>query len=72
MTAPNDDAFWKSAMEAVETAEKLKKIMLKRGLLRCRCPCPRCGKTITAGLTDGPRKRLRMACEGQCGMNLME
>lgn len=66
-----NDAFWAKAYEAVETGLKLKKIMVKRGLRRCRCECPRCGKTIQAALA-GPRNHLRMACEGQCGMNMME
>jgi hypothetical protein len=57
--------------QTFETGLKLKRIMLKRGLRRCRCECPRCGGMIQAGLV-GPKKHLRMACEGQCGMNMME
>lgn len=53
------------------TGMKLKKIMLNRGLRRCGLACPRCGKMIKAGLV-GPKNHLRMACEGECGMNMME
>lgn len=66
-----NDAFWAGVGDVLATGVKLKTIMLKRGLRRCRCECPRCGKTIQAGLA-GPRNHLRMACEGQCGMNMME
>ncbi len=66
-----NEAFWKKAMEAVKTGMKLKAIMLKKGITRCKCSCPRCGGEITAALA-GRKNHLRMACEGQCGMNLME
>lgn len=66
-----DDAFWAKAMEAVETGIKLKKIMLTKKITRCKCECPRCGETIHASLA-GPKNHLRMACEGKCGMNMME
>ncbi len=67
-----DDAeFWKRAGQALETGMKIKKAMLRRGLLRCRCKCPRCGQMIHASLA-GPKKHLHMACEGRCGMNVME
>lgn len=66
-----DDAFWAGVGDVLVTGLKLKKIMVKRGLRRCQCKCPRCGGMIQAGLV-GPKNHLRMACEGQCGMNLME
>lgn len=71
MKAASDVAFWAVAGQALETGMKLKKIMLERGLRRCRVECPRCGKTIHAGLA-GTKNHLRMACEGECGMNVME
>ena len=72
MTTPmSDDDFWKNAGQALETGLKLKKIMRERGLRRCRCVCPRCGKLIHAVLA-GRKDHLHMACEGACGMNLME
>lgn len=67
----SEEAFWAKATEALETGMKLKKIMLKKGLTRCRCECPRCGGTITAGLA-GRKNHVRMSCSGSCGMNLME
>jgi hypothetical protein len=56
---------------ALETGLKLKKIMLKKGITRCRCACPRCGGTIHAVLA-GRKNHLHMACDGRCGMNIME
>lgn len=67
----SDEAFWKRAMEAVETGLKLKSIMLSKSLTACKCECPRCGQTINAILA-GPKNHVHMACEGKCGMNLME
>ena len=67
----DNDAFWKTAMEAVETGLKLKKIMRDKKITRCKAECPRCGNTIHAALT-GPKNHLRMACEGKCGVNMME
>jgi ribosomal protein S27AE len=67
----DDDAFWKRAEEAVQVAMKLKAIMVKRGLTRCRTKCPRCGQTIHASLASR-KNHVRMACEGRCGMNMME
>lgn len=55
----------------IETATKLKKVMLKKGLTRARCECPRCGSFIH-GRIAGPRNHLHMACEGGCGMSMME
>lgn len=66
-----DDAFWSCAGEVLTTGLKLKTIMAKKGIRRCRCVCPRCGKMIWAAVA-GPKNYLRMACEGQCGMNMME
>ena len=66
-----NEAFWAKAIEAVETGMKLKKIMLKKNLTACKCECPRCGQTIHASLA-GRKNHLRMACEGRCGMNMME
>jgi ribosomal protein S27AE len=72
MVAPlSDEAFWRKAMEAVETGLKLKNIMLSKKLMSCKCECPRCGQMIHASLA-GPKNHVRMACEGKCGMNLME
>jgi hypothetical protein len=64
-------AFQESVGETFVTGMKLKKIMLKRGITRCRCACPRCDGTIRAGLV-GRKNHLRMACDGRCGMNMME
>jgi len=69
--AVDHEAFWKDAGKVLTTGLKLKKIMLKKGITRCRCECPRCGGTIYAGLV-GRKNHLRMACEGKCGMNMME
>lgn len=66
-----NDAFWEGVGDVFATGLKLKKIMLDRGLRRCRCACPRCGGWIQAGLV-GRKNHLRMACEGRCGMNMME
>lgn len=63
--------FFAQFEDVIRTAEKFKKVMLKRGLKRARCECPRCGKFIH-GRIAGPRNHLHMACEGQCGMNMME
>ncbi len=72
MTAPaNDNDFWEIAGQAIDTGLKLKKIMAKRNITRCKCVCPRCGGWIHAGVV-GPKRHLRMACEGSCGMNMME
>ncbi|MBN9067068.1 MAG: hypothetical protein J0H60_11580 [Rhizobiales bacterium] len=66
------EAFRPEALrQTLTTGLKLKKIMLKKGIDRCRCECPRCGGTIYAGLV-GHKNHLRMACEGKCGMNMME
>lgn len=72
MNAITDDAdFWEIAGLAIETGLKLKKIMRRRNITRCKCVCPRCGSMISAGVV-GPKRHLRMGCEGQCGMNMME
>lgn len=70
-TYHEDEAFWATAMEAVETSVKLKKTMLSKNLTQAKCICPRCGQMIHARLA-GPKNHIRMACEGKCGMNMME
>jgi len=70
MSAAASDSFAGAVALSIETGLKLKKIMLKRGLRRCRCVCPRCGGMIHAGLA-GRRDHLRMSCSG-CGLNMME
>lgn len=65
------DAAFARIGEALMTGMKLKREMLDTGRTRLECPCPRCGGTLRAGLA-GPKNHLRMACEGQCGMNMME
>lgn len=71
MTAQSREAFRKSIVEVLDTAGKLKKMMIRKRLTRARCVCPRCGGMIQAAL-HGSRQHLHMACEGRCGMQLME
>ncbi len=69
--ASSPAAFMDQFGEVIKTASKLKKVMLRKGLKRARCECPRCGNFIH-GRIAGPRNHLHMACEGRCGMSMME
>ena len=71
MTRPAHKIDTKRLAEVLNTGMKLKKIMLKKHLKQARCVCPRCGGMIQATLA-GPRNHLHMACDGGCGMQLME
>ncbi len=70
-TLEEREAFFAHFDDVIRTASKLKKVMLKRGLKRARCECPRCGSFIWARIA-GPRNHIHMSCEGQCGMSMME
>ena len=70
-TPQEREAFFAHFDGVITTASKLKKVMIKKGLTRARCECPRCGSFIWARIS-GPRNHLHMACEGRCGMSMME
>lgn len=66
--------------EVIETAAKLKAVMLKRGITSARTECPRCaaarpgqpsGATLY-GYISGTRNHFRMSCKNGCGMAMME
>lgn len=63
--------FFAQFEDVIATAVKLKKVMKKKGLRHARCECPRCGNFIHGRLA-GSRDHLHMACEGRCGMQMME
>lgn len=63
--------FFAQFRDVIDTAVKLKKVMKKKGLSRARCICPRCGKHIHASISSY-NGHMHMACEGQCGMAMME
>lgn len=63
--------FFANVRDVIEVAGKLKKVMRKKGIKQARCVCPRCGSFIYGRLA-GPREHLHMACEGRCGMQMME
>lgn len=65
------EAFFDQFRDVIDTAVKLKKVMNKKGLKRARCVCPRCGKLIHASISSC-NGHMRMACEGSCGMAMME
>ena len=65
------DDFFANVRDVIGTAMKLKKVMLKKGLKHAKAECPRCGSFIH-GRIAGPRNHLHMACEGKCGMSMME
>lgn len=71
MTRPVSKIDTKGLAEVLNTGMKLKKVMLGKHLTRARCVCPRCGGMIRAALA-GSRNHLRMACDGGCGMQMME
>ncbi|MFC3074669.1 hypothetical protein [Shinella pollutisoli] len=71
MTRPVQKIDTKGIAEVLATGMKLKSVMNKKGLKRARCVCPRCGGTIRATLA-GARNHLHMACDGGCGMQMME
>lgn len=52
-------------------AEKLKTVMLKRGLKAARARCPECGGTLNGRLA-GPRNHMRFWCDGTCKRQMME
>lgn len=57
--------------QALTTWMQVKTFMLKDGLDRYQTECPRCGQILHAKLL-GRRKHLHMACEGKCGMSMLE
>lgn len=63
--------FFEQFRDVIDTAEKFKKAMNKRGLRRARCVCPRCSKHIH-GAISSYNGHFRMSCEGKCGMAMME
>ncbi|MEQ9247051.1 MAG: hypothetical protein RLO21_13770 [Nitratireductor sp.] len=67
----NDISFHDQIHDVFETGVKLKRAMENKGLRRARATCPRCGSWLH-GTLNGPGKHLRMACEGNCGMAMME
>ncbi|WP_411037680.1 hypothetical protein [Shinella sp. BYT-45] len=71
MTRSSHKDFRKSVAEIFTTGLKLKKVMQKKRLTRARCVCPRCGGMIHAALI-GSRQHLHMACQGGCGMQMLE
>ena len=71
MTTAPDETRMERLAEALFTALAQKALMIKAGETRRSIQCPRCGGALHLALV-GRRSHLRMACEGGCGMELME
>lgn len=57
--------------EVISLFVRTKTVMLKEGLTSFQTECPRCGHILHAAIA-GRKKHLRMACEGHCGMSILE
>lgn len=56
----------------IEDAMKLKRVMLKKGMVRARAECPKCGGWLQGRLSGPPKNHMRFWCEGTCGRRMME
>lgn len=65
------DDFLKKVGATLETAMKLKAVMLKRKLTVAKAKCPGCDGHVH-GRIAGPRNHMRMWCDGTCGAQMME
>lgn len=74
MTKDGLDEMFKHLKEIMSTAGKLKTVMLKKGLTRARCKCPREGCWgIIHGSLNGKKSHIHMGCDNPaCYMRMME
>lgn len=67
--------FWKEHLALIKTtmrdADKLKKVMLKRGLHAAKAKCPECEGYLVAVLL-GRKNHIHMHCTGSCKRKMME
>lgn len=70
MSAPMEDDG-ADAFEVLLVALAQKAAMAAAGEDRRTVDCPRCDGKLHLALV-GPRKHLRMACDGNCGISAME
>jgi hypothetical protein len=59
-------------VRAMKAAGGIKNRMKDRGLVACKCTCPRCNqKSAAVARLAGPRQHLHMSCT-KCSFVLME
>lgn len=66
------EAFRRIIDKVLPTAQKLKAVMLKKGVTWAKTECPECGGWLH-GRIVGKRQHMHMACENSsCCMRMME
>lgn len=70
-TEEADAADWPRVLEAITVGLANKIEMIEAGVAKRSIVCPRCDSTLHFALV-GSNNHLRMACEGKCGMAMME
>lgn len=66
-----EELFEQRVGETLMTMVRIKSIMLRENLSEYQTECPRCGEILRAALA-GHKRHIRMACDGRCGMELLE
>lgn len=64
-------SFLDTLKTTLRDADKLKQVMLKRGLVKAKAVCPECGGMLQ-GRLSGRKNHMRFWCQGTCGRRMME